>query len=541
MLWSSKDQSEGKPQVVRFFNTAGPVNPVDHYCLPSLERLQLHEVFLLIEQKKYFVLHAPRQTGKTSALLALMDALNTQGMYRCVYMNVEVGQAAREDIAAAMQAIRGELVAWAKRVLHDSFVDEIWDDALQRSGPYGVLGEVLSRWSEHNPKPLVVLIDEIDALVGDTLIAVLRQLRAGYARRPQQFPHSVVLCGVRDIRDYRIHSGTEQAIITGGSAFNVKAESLRLGDFSRAEMETLYRQHEEETGQQIVPAALDRLWELSQGQPWLVNALGYEACFRSPENRDRTQPLDVEAVDRAKEQLIRRRETHLDQLADKLQERRVRQVIEPVLSGSAELKDLRVDDLDYVRDLGLIRTDGNVRIANPIYQEIIPRQLVYGTEAMLTQETSWYVKAQDGQLNMPKLLAAFQEFFREHSEHWVERFQYKEAGPQLLLQAFLQRIVNSGGRIEREYGLGRRRTDLLVCWPYSGAVQKIVIELKIVHRGIEQTISAGVEQTWEYMDRCGAQEGYLVIFDRTLNKPWEEKLFQRQASHKGHTIQVWGM
>ena len=538
---------------MRFFNTAGPVNPVDHYCLPPLERLQLDEVFLLIEQKKYFVLHAPRQTGKTSALLALMDALNTQGAYRCVYMNVEVGQAARENIAAAMQAIRGELVAWAKRVLHDPFVDEIWDDALQRSGPYGVLGEVLSRWSEHSPKPLVVLIDEIDALVGDTLIAVLRQLRAGYARRPQQFPHSVVLCGVRDIRDYRIHSGTEQAVITGGSAFNVKAESLRLGDFSRTEMETLYRQHEEETGQQIVPAALDRLWELSQGQPWLVNALGYEACFRSTGNRDRTQALSVEAVEQAKEQLIRRRETHLDQLADKLQEPRVRQVIEPVLSGSDELKDLPVDDLDYVRDLGLIRTDGNVRIANPIYQEIIPRQLVYGTEAMLTQETSWYVKAQggqdgqdgqdekDGQLDMPKLLAAFQEFFREHSEHWVERFQYKEAGPQLLLQAFLQRIVNSGGRIEREYGLGRRRTDLLVFWPYAGAVQKVVIELKVVHRGIEQTITAGVEQTWEYMDRCGAQEGYLVVFDRTPDKPWEEKLFQRQASYKGHTIQVWGM
>ena len=183
-------------------------------------------------------------------------------------------------------------------------------------------------------------------------------------------------------------------------------------------------------------------------------------------------------------------------------------------------------------------------------RRLSPVSLIYGTEAMLTQETAWYVKAeggkdgqsgQDGQLDMHKLLAAFQEFFREHSEHWVERFQYKEAGQQLLLQAFLQRIVNSGGRIEREYGLGRRRTDLLVFWPYSGAVQKVVIELKVVHRGIEQTITVGVEQTWEYMDRCGAQEGYLVVFDRAPDKSWEEKLFQRQASYKGHTIQVWGM
>ena len=57
---------------MRFFNTAGPVNPQDHYCLPPLTRLNLDEVLSLIAQKKYFLLHAPRQTGKTSCLLALM-------------------------------------------------------------------------------------------------------------------------------------------------------------------------------------------------------------------------------------------------------------------------------------------------------------------------------------------------------------------------------------------------------------------------------------------------------------------------------------
>jgi hypothetical protein len=94
---------------MRFFNTAGPVNPAQHYYLPPLERFDLDEVLLLIQQAKYFILHAPRQTGKTSALLALMEYLNTHGTYRCVYCNVEAGQAAREDVGAAMQAIRGEL------------------------------------------------------------------------------------------------------------------------------------------------------------------------------------------------------------------------------------------------------------------------------------------------------------------------------------------------------------------------------------------------------------------------------------------------
>ena len=159
------------------------------------------------------------------------------------------------------------------------------------------LEELLTVWAEHSPLPLVLLIDEIDALVGDTLIAVLRQLRAGYAKRPRSFPQSVILCGVRDVRDYRIHSNQEKAIITGGSAFNIKAESLRLGNFIRGEMESLYRRHTDETGQIFTVEALDRLWELAQGQPWLVNALGYETCFKMKAGRDRQQPITVERVD----------------------------------------------------------------------------------------------------------------------------------------------------------------------------------------------------------------------------------------------------
>jgi hypothetical protein len=183
---------------------------------------------------------------------------------------------------------------------------------------------------------------------------------------------------------------------------------------------------------------------------------------------------------------------------------------------------------------------GALRLANPIYQEIIPRELTWDIQSGMTEQASWYVQA-DGSLDMAKLLAAFQEFFREHAEHWVERFQYKEAGPQLLMQAFLQRIVNSGGRIEREYGLGRMRTDLLVLWPYPGGVQTVVIELKVLYKNLQQTITTGLEQTWAYMDRCAVREGHLVIFDRTPDKPWEDKLFHRQEQVRQHHIHVWGM
>jgi hypothetical protein len=526
---------------MRFFNTAGPVDCRKHYCLPPLERFDLQRVLALIQEEKYFVLHAPRQTGKTSALLALMDHLNHGGRYRCVYTNVEVGQAARENVAEATAAILSELATWAKISLKDNCVDDMWEEVFAKTRPYAAFGEVLTRWAARDPRPLVLLIDEIDSLVGDTLIAVLRQLRAGYTRRPEQFPQSVILCGVRDVRDYRIHSQKAQTIITGGSAFNIKAESLRLGDFTRSEVERLYRQHTEESGQRVTPEAMIHLWELTQGQPWLVNALGYEVGFRMRTGQNRCQPITVDLVEQAKESLILRRETHLDQLADKLQEERVRRVIEPLLAGQDELEDIPLDDLDYVRDLGLIRIDGEVQIANPIYREVIPRQLTYSTEVMTHQEPHWYIRIEDGRLAMDKLLAAFQDFFRAHSEHWVERFQYKEAGPQLLMQAFLQRIVNGGGRIEREYGLGRMRTDLLIIWPWPGGVQKTVIELKLLYKSLETTLETGLQQTWSYMDRCGADEGHLVVFDRSVEKRWEEKLFRRQEKVHGKIIKIWGM
>lgn len=272
----------------------------------------------------------------------------------------------------------------------------------------------------------------------------------------------------------------------------------------------------------------------------MVNALGYEATWRNKEGRDRSQPITAAMVQQAKEALILRRVTHLDQLADKLREPRVRRVVEAILVGEREPSAIPPDDVTYVRDLGLIKTEGQLKIANPIYQEVVPRELTFSTQLTISEQPAWYIRP-DGQLDLPKLLAAFQQFFREHSESWLERFDYKETGPHLLLQAFLQRILNGGGRIDREYGLGRRRTDLLIVWPYPGSVQRAVIELKLLYTSLETTLADGLAQTWAYADACGADEAHLVIFDRTPGKPWAEKIWQRQERYRDVAISVWGM
>ena len=506
---------------MRFFNTEGPVRPDDHYAIAPLDRVDVDELLSLIRAKRYFVLHAPRQTGKTSALIALRDLLNSGavGDFRCVDVDVEVGQVARDDTARGMRSILSSLAASA-RLLGDDFPRRTWLDVLQQSGPDDALKDLLIEWCVANPVPLVLLVDEIDSLVGDTLLSVLRQLRAGYQRRPDAFPQSVVLCGVRDIRDYRIRSSTGE-VIAGGSPFNVAAKSLRMGDFTEAETRALMAQHTEETGQRFSEAAVDSVWTQSCGQPWLVNALCAGACFDNKAGRDRSRTIEVDDVYAAREELILARRTHLDQLMHKLEEERVRRVVEPMLSGGEARHHTR--DLEYLRDLGLVAVADPPRIANPIYREVVPRELGYVLQSSLDIHTRWYVDG-DGRLNMTKLLTAFGTFFGEHAEHWLGQLgAYREAAPQLILQSYLHRVVNSGGRIEREYGLGRGRTDLLVLWPResgqpSDLWERFVVECKVLRdtdrKSLASVIECGVKQTLGYMARCGAEEGHLVVMDR---------------------------
>ncbi len=524
----------------RFFNTAGPINREEHYCIEPLQRMDLDKILTLINQKKYFVLHAPRQTGKTTYLFALMEHINRESRYRCLYINVEKAQAARENVKAGIGTILQTLASSASKYLGDSFLRQNFKRILEENDEYSALHEALNQWAAESEKPIVLFIDEVDSLIGDTLISLLRQLRSGYPERPGLFPQSIVLCGVRDVRDYRIHSQNEKTIITGGSAFNVKAKSLHLGNFSPEEIEALYLQHTNETGQRFEQGIFPYVWELTAGQPWLVNALAYETCFEMEEGCRRETEITREMFSRAKENLILRRETHLDQLADKLSEERVRRVIEPILAASMEAEKIPPDDLDYTADMGLIVKSPQIAIANKIYREIIPRQLTYSTQLTIRQETQWYVEA-DGRLDMEKLLTAFQGFFRKHFDSWEDGFEYREAGPQLLLQAFLQRIVNSGGQVEREYGLGRQRTDLQVIWPYKNGVQEIVLELKLQYGSLETTIQKGLKQTRKYMDKCGTDEGYLLIFNRNKNLSWDEKISQETRTIDTLPIPIYTM
>ncbi len=510
----------------KHFNTAGPGKPELHYLIDPLSRIGLDEIESLIGQQRYFVLHAPRQTGKTTCLLALRDHLNAQGRYAALYLNVETGQAARNDVARAMQPILDDLAQQSARLLGCEAVEEQRGDLLAR-GPDSALRAALRLLAEQVTKPVVLFLDEVDALVGDTLISVLRQIRAGYTDRPSHFPQTIVLCGVRDVRDYRM-TRPDGEVITDGSAFNIKAESIRLGDFSRAEMEALYAQHTAATGQRFTPEAIELAWTSTQGQPWLVNALAEQAVWKIRPNRDRSVLIDEDKLREAREALILRNDTHLDQLTDKLREDRVRRVIEPMLMGGEH--EGSEADVQYVLDLGLIRRQlpgKNLAPANAIYAEVLPRVLNAVAQGNMHDERirpSWL--GADGTLAPRQFLLNFLDFWREHGEVMMSTVPYHEAAPHLVLMAYLQRVVNGAGRIEREYAAGSGRLDLLVVHGDC----RMAIEVKRWRQGRPDPLAEGLEQIERYLARLGLPEGYLVIFDQRAEAPaWEQRMAVGEA------------
>lgn len=502
--------------------------------LPPERRLP--DVRRLIDRKLYFVVHAPRQTGKTTAFQAVIRTLQAEGRYTALLATCETGQIAGADVDrgvdAVLRAIEGEAETLPEPLRPEpvaSFSDIAGESRLQR---------YLSRWCQRSPRPVVLFLDEIDALLDSTLLAVLRQLRAGYAGRPGRFPWSVALIGLRDVRDYRIRVRPDTASLGTASPFNIKAESLTLPSFTATEVAELYRQHTEATGQIFTPEAVALSLELTRGQPWLVNFLAREAVETLVP--DPAQPVSAEIIEQAKERIILRRDTHVDSLIDRLREPRVQRVLEPIVAGELMPADVLDDDVQFVIDLGLI-TEGpeGFEIANPIYREIIPRALTSIVQAALPISQGPPTRP-DGTLDFRRLLEGFRAFWCEHAEHYLASQPYSEAAAQLIFMAYLQRVVNGGGFIDREYGVGRGRVDLCLRWPTPRGVARWAIELKVWRDNKPDPLERGKSQLGSYLDRLGLTAGVLVIFDlRTGTAPLPERCTTEVMVSDGRAIEVW--
>jgi AAA-like domain len=407
------------------FNTTGPCIPGEHYMLPPERRLG--RVMELIDAGKYFTLHAGRQTGKTTSAQWLADHHNAGGRYRTIWVDLETA-AGEPDPAAAFRIVLENLDRAVARDLADVGVPGTRARLLESPGT-SVLN-YLRDLAARSPRPLVVLIDEADGLVGPAMVSFLSQLRQGYIDRARSpFPYSVALIGLRSVRDYALAVEDRRPVRWLGthSPFNVSAEATSLGPFTRDDVAELLAQHTAATGQPFEPEAAGGIFELSQGHPWLVNALADQIVDRDVTGR--CVAVTPAHVDAAKETIILERRTHIDSLIHKLRDPRVRQILDPMLAGAETGGDVIDDDLAYVVGLGLVRVRaGRVEIANPIYREVIPRALTYLRQIQIAAEPASFVRA-DGSLDMPGLMPAWQVFWRKDGHLAAGGFAYQESGP----------------------------------------------------------------------------------------------------------------
>ncbi len=503
---------------VRFFNTTGPCNPEDHYMLDAEERLVGAQLHRYISDKLYWVLHAPRQTGKTTFLQSWMREINSGDEAIACYVSVERCQGFA-DASESMPMMAESVRTYAERA-------GLPVPEMPESQPGSMLDTILGKWAELiAPKSLIVLFDEVDVLEGETLISFLRQLRGGFASRGVgKFPVSVALVGMRDLKDY-VTAAKGGIPPNPGSPFNIKEDSATLSNFSKNDIIKLFAQRTEETGQQITPEALDYVYDQSKGQPWIVNSLFKRATLRILD-ADSRETVTIDHIMQAREQMIMARETHLDALGERLKDPRIKNVIQTILTGEPDPAMAEGEAFRLCLDLGLVCIEnGTPGIANPIYRETLARYLTYSMQLAIPAP-EWQWQKPDGTLNMGGLLDEFQKFWRRNSELWEQKSDYTEAFPHLLLMAFLQRVINGGGYIEREYAAGRGRMDLAV--KYNGTWN--IIEIKLVHdyENYETVEEEGIEQVKRYRDKIDSSaDCYLIVFDRRSDakkRAWNERL-----------------
>lgn len=468
--------------------------------VPPLSRID--SMRELIDKQSYFVVHAPRQSGKTTTMVELARVLTEEGRYAAVLLSM-LGGSMFQDIGAAEDAILSLWRGSPSIQMTPSLAPPEWPQ-----GPPGSrIFIALQAWTKHCSRPFVIFLDEIDSLQNDVLLSVLRQIHASYPLRPQGFPSTIALIGMRDVRDYKV-TGNEHNRLGSASPFNIKDRSLLLRHFNEAEVRDLCGQHTQETGQTFSPEVLHELHTMTGGHPWLVNALAQEMVERVVP--DRGQTIEVAHLYQAKEAVIRRRDAHFDSLAERLREDRVRKVVEPILLGGI-VPEMPEDDFLYAIDLGLVQETkaSGLQIANPIYEQVIPRLLGRKIDTSVASIKPVWLTA-EGKLDADKLLEAFLSFWRQHAAALMNSAPYHEAAPHLVMMAFLHRVENGGGKLHREFAIGSGRLDMMLQY---GDV-RVPMELKVWRPDDPDPLKDGLRQLDEYLDGLAMNTGWLVIFDR---------------------------
>ncbi|MDR1039080.1 MAG: ATP-binding protein [Deltaproteobacteria bacterium] len=552
--------------------------------IPALVRNP--DIMPLIDEKRFFVIHSPRQSGKTTLLNALCEEINGGGKYYALKVSVSAVEAA-ETKHEAFDIISGAIQDAVKISSLPAMESLAVDFPLFPEMDIGRRKKnILQYMCARLDKDLVVFFDEADVIPETSMIAFLRQIREGYLSRKEdkaKFPRSLAFVGLLDLRDYRLTDRPNGQPRRPGSPFNVKRASLSIPNFSENDIRSLYSQHTDACGQKFDESAIERAWYWTDGQPWLVNALASDIVKIQLRNQF-SEIVTGTHVDTAANKLIFSREHHFDSLLERLKDHKVRRVMSAVIAGSQLTSSMIVDDpvntifdddIQLCVDVGLLKYDpdgpAGYLPANRIYNEIFLRTLVSRMNLNIPEKfvSKWY---RENAIDMNGLMKAFQRFWMKNAElltdkakidvefgdsisRYLERegLAFAEMGSEnkfivnlkrslvrivdesscvLVLYAFLQRVLNGGtATVNRHYPLGRKAVDLFV--EYEGHAYPIEVKIKG-----HMTSAKSIRQLQGYIDRCRASEGWLVVFDRGTKKPIKDKISSNTVKSGKDTVYV---
>ena len=349
------------------FNTTGPCFPDEHYMMPALDRLP--GIRELVADGNYFVVHAPRQTGKTTALKALVREINEKGDMFAIYCTLETMQGSSDPNMSNI-AIRDLIADNAEMSPHYSAVPGAPELRSDRGGVGLAIRTVLQNLCRAVKKPVVVFFDEADCLVGNALISFLRQLRDGYVNRKEiPFPKSIALVGMLDVRDYKAQIRSDGESLGQISPFNIIRKDLLIPNFTESDISTLYAQHTAETGQVFADGVIENVWRLTRGQPWLVSAIACE-CVEEIHGSRYDEVITVADVEAAKEAIIRRNPVHLDYLFYIASYPSIKPFFDAALNGGVSDTQREEKQFRLLLHLGLLcECGGGFEFSNPVYKE----------------------------------------------------------------------------------------------------------------------------------------------------------------------------
>ena len=514
---------------MRTFTTEGPCDPARHYHLPAAPRFA--EGLGLVDEGAYFLVRAPRRTGKTTTLRALAAALTASGRYAALLSSAEIGEPLGDDLARAEGALLASIRLSAEHDLPTALRPPPFPDSAEGTR----IWTALSSWARVCPRPLVLFFDGADALHGAALRTVLRQLEAGFPHRPAAFPWSIALAGARDFRLDPFSAGDEPLRPGLTGPFTIASFPEALPRFTEPEIRAFYAQHTLETGQPFDDGAIAAACAATAGHPFLVQALGRELVARVP------HPASIEAshVQSAKRHLVDRRTTPIDALAARLADPRVRRVVEPLLAGTALVAKAGEDDIRLARDLGLLAEDDPARVEGDIHRALVPRLLAQGTARAIADDPARFYKT-DGALDVEALLHAFVVFYTTHARHLVAEAAYEGVAPELIFLGYLYRMVEPRGWVDVRWGGSHGRIDVTLRVPLSGGDEQHEAFILISRRKGETGAKArAVGFLEDVLDAEGLTRGTVVVFDRRGKRAAGERVkLEETTTAKGRAARV---